>query len=177
MAGIRPLCKYLFGAELASSTHGFSSAAVTSQISPWVRSVSNFLKYPSAGLHTSSRSASGIPSAPTTAATEAKEVAKDKRYNLLDKDVWDEVWAYEERFGTEDNPIVVPSVEAERIIGVTDPEDDSLVIWGVLSEGQPPRQFVEGGEFFVLQRVENITRVGDLIDQGVLPPVPPSEGH
>jgi cytochrome c oxidase subunit 5b len=66
----------------------------------------------------------------------------------------------------------VPSVEAERIIGVTDPEDDSLVIWGVLSESDPPRQFVEGGEFFVLQRVENIPRVGDLLDSGALPPVP-----
>jgi hypothetical protein len=35
---------------------------------------------------------------------------------------------YEDRFGTEDSPIVVPSLEAERIIGVTDPEDDNLVV-------------------------------------------------
>lgn len=35
---------------------------------------------------------------------------------------------YEDRFGTEDAPIVVPSLEGERIIGVTDPEDDNLVV-------------------------------------------------
>jgi cytochrome c oxidase subunit 5b len=37
--------------------------------------------------------------------------------------------AYEPRFGTEDKPIEVPALLAERIIGVTDPEDDTLVIW------------------------------------------------
>lgn len=37
------------------------------------------------------------------------------------------------------------------------------VIWGIIREGEPPRQLVEGGEFFVLQKVEKITRVGDLI--------------
>jgi hypothetical protein len=30
-------------------------------------------------------------------------------------------------FGTEDNPVVVPSECAERIVGVNDPDDDSLV--------------------------------------------------
>jgi hypothetical protein len=35
---------------------------------------------------------------------------------------------YEDRFGTEDAPMVVPSLEPERIIGVTDPEDDNLVV-------------------------------------------------
>lgn len=35
---------------------------------------------------------------------------------------------YEDRFGTEENPIIVPSLEPERIIGVTDPEDDNLVV-------------------------------------------------
>lgn len=42
---------------------------------------------------------------------------------------------------------------AERIVGVPDPEDDSLVWWGSLEEGQPAKQIVEGGEFFVLKRV------------------------
>lgn len=71
--------------------------------------------------------------------------------------------AYEPRFGTADSPVLVPSVDSERIIGCTDPSDDTLVIWGIVREGEPPRQLVEGGEFFVLQRVEKITRVGDLI--------------
>lgn len=35
---------------------------------------------------------------------------------------------YEDRFGTEEKPILVPSLEEERIIGVTDPEDDNLVV-------------------------------------------------
>jgi len=48
--------------------------------------------------------------------------------------------AHEPRFGTEDNPIVVPSLLPERIIGVTDPEDDTLVIWGIVREGEPPKQ-------------------------------------
>jgi hypothetical protein len=43
-----------------------------------------------------------------------------------------------------DNPIVVPSLLPERIIGVTDPEDDTLVIWGIVREGEPPKQ-VRGG--------------------------------
>lgn len=30
-------------------------------------------------------------------------------------------------FGTEDNPVVVPSEFSERIVGVNDPDDDSLV--------------------------------------------------
>jgi hypothetical protein len=60
---------------------------------------------------------------------------------------------YEDRFGTEDDPVIVPSLEPERIIGVTDPDDDNLVVWGVLRESDPPRQFIEGGEFYVLRKV------------------------
>jgi cytochrome c oxidase subunit 5b len=69
--------------------------------------------------------------------------------------------AHEPRFGTEDNPIVVPSLLPERIIGVTDPEDDTLVIWGIVREGDPPKQLVAGGEFFSLQRVEHVDKVSD----------------
>lgn len=61
--------------------------------------------------------------------------------------------AHEPRFGTEDNPIVVPSLLGERIIGVTDPQDDTLVIWGIVREGEPPKQLVAGGEFFTLKKV------------------------
>jgi cytochrome c oxidase subunit 5b len=67
--------------------------------------------------------------------------------------------AYEPRFGTEDNPIQVPALLEERIIGVTDPEDDTLVIWGVIREGEPPKQLVAGGEFFVLKKVERVEKV------------------
>jgi hypothetical protein len=88
----------------------------------------------------------------------------DANAHLLDKDIWDEVWAYEPRFGTVENPIQVPALLSERIIGVTDPEDDTLVIWGIIREGEPPKQLVAGGEFFVLQRVERVEKVGDRLN-------------
>lgn len=96
-----------------------------------------------------------------------KDVVKDnEKYSfLMDKDVWDEAWVYDNKFGSETEPIVVPSTLAERIIGVTDPHDDTMVIWGVLKEGEPARQLVAGGEFFVVQRVERVVRVGDLVDK------------
>ena len=47
---------------------------------------------------------------------------------------------YNDRLDSEVDPVVVPSVEAERIIGVTDPDDDNLVVWGILREADPPRQ-------------------------------------
>ncbi|PRW33809.1 mitochondrial cytochrome c oxidase subunit 13 kD [Chlorella sorokiniana] len=65
---------------------------------------------------------------------------------------WHEAWL-DAPFGTEENPVVVPSEFTERIVGVSDPDDDSLVWWGVIEDGQPPKQIIEGGEFFVLKRV------------------------
>ncbi|KAI7843485.1 hypothetical protein COHA_002961 [Chlorella ohadii] len=65
---------------------------------------------------------------------------------------WHEAWL-DAPFGTEDNPVVVPSEFSERIVGVADPDDDSLVWWGVIEDGQPPKQIIEGGEFFVLKRI------------------------
>lgn len=56
-------------------------------------------------------------------------------------------------FGTEDKPVEVTSTFSERIVGVPDPYDDSIVWWGTIEEGQPPKQLVEGGEFFVLKRI------------------------
>lgn len=70
---------------------------------------------------------------------------------------------YEDRFGTETEPVCVPSLEAERIIGVTDPEDDNLVVWGILKEGEGPRQFVENGEYYTLKRVAKVVKVGDVL--------------
>lgn len=66
---------------------------------------------------------------------------------------------YEDKFGTEEDPIMVPSLENERIIGVTDPEDETLVVWGILKADEGPRQFIEGGEFYVLKVVEYIQKV------------------
>lgn len=34
---------------------------------------------------------------------------------------------YTTHFGTETDPLIVPSLEPERIIGVTDPDDENLV--------------------------------------------------
>lgn len=65
---------------------------------------------------------------------------------------WHEAWL-DAPFGTEENPVVVPSEFGERIVGVSDPDDDSLVWWGVIEDGQPPKQIIEGGEFFVLKRL------------------------
>jgi cytochrome c oxidase subunit 5b len=73
--------------------------------------------------------------------------------------------AYEKRFGTAATPIHVPSVDSERIIGVVDPEDDTLVLWGIIKEGEPPKQLVQGGEFFVLRRAAYVPRVGDVLDK------------
>ncbi len=39
---------------------------------------------------------------------------------------------YEDRFGTPEDPIVVPALGDERIIGVTDPEDDNIVVSGYM---------------------------------------------
>ena len=47
----------------------------------------------------------------------------------------------------------VTSAFAERVVGVPDPADDSIIWWGTIKEGEPPRQIVEGGEYFVLKRL------------------------
>lgn len=67
-------------------------------------------------------------------------------------DPFHEAWL-DAPFGTETRPVEVTSEFEERIVGVPDPDDDSLVWWGVIKEGEPPKQIVEGGEFFVLKRL------------------------
>lgn len=89
-----------------------------------------------------------------------------RKYRQIDdKEMWHEAWMYEDKFGTETDPILVPSLEAERIIGVTDPEDDNLVVWGILREGEPPRQLIEGGEYYVLKSMPYVKKVGDVLDE------------
>jgi cytochrome c oxidase subunit 5b len=64
---------------------------------------------------------------------------------------------------------VCPSLTAERIVGVTDPEDDTLVIWGVIREDEPPKQLVAGGEFFKLKKVSRVEKVGDVLGIPLMP--------
>ena len=52
-----------------------------------------------------------------------------------------------------DKPVEVTSFNTERIVGVPDPDDDSIVVWGIIKENEPPKQLVEGGEYFVLKKV------------------------
>jgi cytochrome c oxidase subunit 5b len=66
---------------------------------------------------------------------------------------WHEDWL-DAPFGTAEKPVEVPSMFDHRVVGVPDPDDDSLVWWGIVEENQPPKQIIEDGEYFVLKRVE-----------------------
>lgn len=68
-------------------------------------------------------------------------------------DPWHEDWL-DGPFGTAEKPVEVPSMFDHRVVGVPDPDDDSLVWWGIIEEGQPPKQIIEDGEYFTLKRVE-----------------------
>ena len=43
--------------------------------------------------------------------------------------------------------------KSSNAFGVPDPADDSIVWWGTVREGEPPRQIIEGGEYFVLKKI------------------------
>lgn len=66
--------------------------------------------------------------------------------------MWREDWL-DAPFGTAAAPVAVTSVFSERVVGVPDPADDSIIWWGTIKEGEPPKQLVEGGEYFVLKRI------------------------
>ncbi|GMH36198.1 hypothetical protein BSKO_04066 [Bryopsis sp. KO-2023] len=68
-------------------------------------------------------------------------------------DIFEEEWL-NSPFGTAEKPVEVISANSERIVGVPDPDDDSIVVWGVVKENEGPRQIVEGGEYFILKRQE-----------------------
>merc|ERR1719263_77331 len=68
-------------------------------------------------------------------------------------DMFEEAWLSAPA-GTAEEPVVVTSSFSERIVGVTDPEDDGIVVWGVVKEGEAPKQIVDGGEFFVLKKMD-----------------------
>jgi hypothetical protein len=54
--------------------------------------------------------------------------------------------------GTLTNPVVVTSVATERIVGAVDPDDDSIVCWGIVKAGAPPKLI--GDEYFVLKQID-----------------------
>ena len=68
------------------------------------------------------------------------------------QDPYVEAWVTAER-GTAASPVVVTSAASERIVGVTDTHDDSIVVWDTIRAGEPPRQIVEDGEYFVLKQI------------------------
>eukprot|EP00195_Chlamydomonas_chlamydogama_P007258 CAMPEP_0202900392 /NCGR_PEP_ID=MMETSP1392-20130828/11443_1 /ASSEMBLY_ACC=CAM_ASM_000868 /TAXON_ID=225041 /ORGANISM="Chlamydomonas chlamydogama, Strain SAG 11-48b" /LENGTH=176 /DNA_ID=CAMNT_0049586773 /DNA_START=127 /DNA_END=657 /DNA_ORIENTATION=+ len=155
----------LAGLLRGQSAKGWSylQNTVTLEATPAGRILGSFLGVNARTLHTSS--VLGRGSEPEVAKQGGAVTADGRKYrSLVDKELWHEAWMYEDRFGTENDPIVVPSLEGERIIGVTDPEDDNLVVWGILRESDPPRQFIEGGEFYVLKKVEYVQKVGDVLD-------------
>jgi len=49
--------------------------------------------------------------------------------------------------GTKESPVVVTSSMPYRIVGATDPDDDSIVHWGRVEAGKPPVKI--GEEWFV----------------------------
>jgi cytochrome c oxidase subunit 5b len=49
--------------------------------------------------------------------------------------------------------VVVESAFHQRIVGVTDPDDDCLVVWDIIKENEPPKQLIPGGDYFVLKHV------------------------
>ena len=85
------------------------------------------------------------PLSPSTSSDEL--VAKAAGRDLFHEDWLDAPW------GTASAPVEVTSVFSERVVGVPDPADDSIVWWGTVREGEPPRQIIEGGEYFVLKKI------------------------
>jgi cytochrome c oxidase subunit 5b len=55
--------------------------------------------------------------------------------------------------GTQENPVVVTSVMPWRVVGATDPDDDSIVHWGRVDAGEPPTKI--GEEWFVHKAIED----------------------
>lgn len=126
-------------ARLASqSTTASSIVAAQPQVAAW-----SALKIWKSGF------SSAVDALENTTGAEREEIeAKLKGI----ENPWHEAWL-DAPFGTEENPVVVPSEFSERIVGCADPDDDSLVWWAIIEEGQPPKQIIEGGEYFVLKRI------------------------
>jgi len=67
------------------------------------------------------------------------------------KDIFDHYDFTRAPKGTKESPCVVTSEMDYRVVGVTDPDDDSIVIWGRLEEGKGP--MLIGDEWFVHKRI------------------------
>ena len=92
------------------------------------------------------------PPAPPKKNTITKKNSDELLAKASGKDLFHEDWL-DAPWGTAEAPVVVTSSFAERVIGVPDSYDDSIIWWGTIREGEGPRQLVEGGEYFVLKRV------------------------
>eukprot|EP00890_Picochlorum_soloecismus_P005036 jgi/Picsp_1/5533/NSC_02892-R1_cytochrome c oxidase polypeptide iv len=141
------------GARLACQTSMEQQKEELGVVYAAINSVSVTGRTAKAKLSTSSFASSG---AVTDLNAEIEHATGLERKQLEAKrkgiDLFHEAWL-DAPFGTETNPVEVTSEFSERIVGVPDPDDDSTVWWGVIEEGQPPKQIVEGGEFFVLKRL------------------------
>merc|ERR1711904_72366 len=87
-------------------------------------------------------------------ATGLEKHEKDGAARGIDVFTEGEAWL-QAPFGTPEKPVVVTSSFSERIVGVTDPEDDSIVVWDFIRQGEPPKQIIENGEYFVLKKIED----------------------
>ena len=63
------------------------------------------------------------------------------------KDFFDHYDFLKQPNGTKEAPVVVTSSMPYRIVGATDPDDDSIVHWGRVEAGKPPVKI--GEEWFV----------------------------
>ncbi|CAL5224756.1 g7493 [Coccomyxa viridis] len=130
---------------------GASSASWQSDSQALAAGCPSLGKWAQRSLHTSSMSfASGDIALDMEHATGLERQELEAKLTS-GKDIFHEDWL-DAPFGTEDKPVEVTSSFSERIVGVPDPYDDSIVWWGNIHEGDPPKQIVEGGEFFILKR-------------------------
>ena len=88
----------------------------------------------------------------TKTKTKTPSVSDELLSKASGKDLFHEDWL-DAPWGTAEAPVVVTSSFSERVVGVPDSYDDSIIWWGTIKEGEGPRQLVEGGEYFVLKRV------------------------
>jgi len=156
MAGrLQGLCRLarLAGQSVAQAEFGTGTAAASLQQTTLPAALSTQLR--SLQLQFSRSFASGAANAPTTdieaeyehaTGLEKQEIEATLKGKL---DPWHEDWL-DAPFGTPDAPVEVPSSFSHRVVGVPDPDDDSLVWWGIIEADQPPKQIIEGGEYFVL---------------------------